>query len=112
MPMICGPAWVRLCNLHQGPEALKGRADPRAPARAPGQAALALRRAEDLRAMRLPGLRRALPERLETLLLFIARRRGEAFFFAVLAMVGSLFLFSLMIFLPNNESTILRRNRM
>ena len=109
--MICGPAWVSACNLHQGPEALKGRADPRAPVRAPSQAALALRRAEDLRAMRLPGLRRALPARL-TLLLFVARRRGEAFFFAVLAMVGSLFLFSLMIVLPNNESTILRRNRM
>jgi hypothetical protein len=37
--------------------------------------------------MRLPGLRRALPERLEALLLFMGRRRGEAFFFAVLAMV-------------------------
>jgi hypothetical protein len=43
--------------------------------------------------MRLAGLRRALPERLEARLLFIVRRRGEAFFFAVLAMVGSLFLF-------------------
>jgi hypothetical protein len=62
--------------------------------------------------MRLAGLRRALPERLEARLLFIGRRRGEAFFFAVLAMVGSLFLFSQMIVLPNNESTILTRNRM
>jgi hypothetical protein len=62
--------------------------------------------------MRLAGLRRALPERLEARLLFIGRRRGEAFFLAVLAMVGSLFLFSQMIVLPNNESTILTRNRM
>jgi hypothetical protein len=60
----------------------------------------------------LAGLRRALPERRKALLLFIGRRRGEAFFFAVLAMVGSLFLFSLMFVLPNNESTILRTNRM
>ena len=75
------------------------------------QAALALRRTEDLRAARLAGLRRALPERLEALLLFTARlierRRAVAFFFAILAMVGSLFLFSLMTVLPNNESTIL-----
>ena len=98
MPMIFGPAWVSACNLQQGPEVLKGRADPRAPALAPIQAALALRRTEDLRAMRFPGLRRALPERLEARLLFIGRRRGEAFFFAGLAMVGSLFLFSLMMF--------------
>ena len=86
MPMIYGPAWVSTCNLHRGPEALKGRADPPRPG-CPIQAALALRRTEDLRAMRLPGLRRALPERLEALLLFMGRRRGEAFFFAVLAMV-------------------------
>jgi len=76
------------------------------------QAALALRRTEDLRAARFAGLRRALPERLEALLLFterlMERRRAIAFFFfAILPMVGSLFLFSLMIVLPNNESTIL-----
>jgi hypothetical protein len=53
--------------------------------------------------MRFAGLRRALPERLEALLLFIGRRRGEAFFFAVLAMVGSLFLLSLMIVLPKQR---------
>jgi hypothetical protein len=40
-----------------------------------------------LRAKRFAGLRRALPERLEALLLFIGRPRGEAFFFAILAMV-------------------------
>jgi hypothetical protein len=59
--------------------------------------------------MRRAGLRRALPARLAVLLLFIGWRRAEAFFFAVLAMVGSLFLFCQMLVLPNNESTILRR---
>ena len=60
---------------------------PSASALAPIQAARALRRTDDLRATRLAGLRRALPERLVALLLFIERRRGEAFFFAILAMV-------------------------
>jgi len=46
---------------------------------------------------------------LAVLLLFIGWRRAEAFFLAVLAMVGSLFLFCQMLVLPNNESTILRR---
>jgi hypothetical protein len=69
------------------------------------------RRAGDFRAGRFAaGLRRALPARLTAIFLFVAgRRRGADFFFAILAMVGSLFLFSQMVILPKNESTILEQ---
>src|SRR5437868_13910890 len=57
------------------------------------QAALR-RRAGDFRAVRFAaGLRRALPARFAAIFLFAGWRRGPAFFFAILAMVGSLFLF-------------------
>jgi hypothetical protein len=69
------------------------------------------RRIGDFRAVRFAaGLRRALPARLAAIFLFIAGlRRGAAFFFAIFAMVGSLFLFSQMVILPKNESTILEQ---
>jgi hypothetical protein len=62
-----------------------------------------------LRAVRLAaGLRRALPARLVAIFLLVAGwRRGADFFFAVLAMVLSLVLFSQIDILPKNESTIL-----
>jgi hypothetical protein len=81
--------------------------EPRAETLRPIQAALR-RRAGDFRTVRFAaGLRRALPARLAAIFLFAGWRRGAAFFFAILAMVGSLFLFSQMVFLPKNESTIL-----
>jgi hypothetical protein len=70
------------------------------------------RRAGDFRAVRFAtGLRRALPARFAAIFLFAGWRRGAAFFFAILAMVGSLFLFYQMVFLPKNESTILAQPR-
>src|SRR5215813_3271959 len=111
MPMIYGPAWVSTCNLHRGPEALKGRADPPRPgfpySGSPGLASdrrlagHALARLAAVAAGALGGplvLHEAAARRS---LLLCSSCHG-----------GSLFLFSLMTVLPNNESTILRRNRM
>jgi hypothetical protein len=75
---------------------------------------LALRRAGDFRAARFAaGLRRALPARFAAIFLFDAGwRRGAAFFFfAIFAMVGSLFLFSQMVFLPRKRIAILEQPR-
>ena len=96
-------------NSASRPEPLRARAGTLPPI----QAALALRRAGDFRAVRLAaGLRRALPARLTAVFLFDAGwRRGAAFFFAIFAMVGSLFLSSQMVILPRNESTLLEHPR-
>jgi hypothetical protein len=92
--------------MRPGPEPFQARAETLPPI----QAALALRRAGDFRAARFAaGLRRALPARFAAIFRFAGCRRGAAFFFAILAMVGSLFLFSQMVILPKNESTILAR---
>jgi hypothetical protein len=102
--MTSGPTWVSALHVRLGPELSRAWAETLPP----NQAALR-RRAGDFRAVRFTaGLRRALPARFAVIFLFDAGLRREAdFFFAIFAMVGSLFLFSQMVILPKNESTIL-----
>ena len=89
--------------MRPGPSNAQLQGDP------PVQAAR--RRAGDLRAARrfAAGLRRAAPVRLAAVFFFRAGlRRVLAFFFAIFAMLLSLFLIAQMVFLPKTNRQYLR----